>query len=150
MTKIAIVDLSTVKTDPTVRRRELCVARLIDQQKLLSDANYTRIITRWSGKGAERKSTEKHLPVRPWWSGVKDGVALRLRFVAGRQGIMVGSMEELSGAIDQLVEQVRSGELDAMIMPVKKEKKVKPIDVKAKPISTPKGGALSMLRKKSA
>jgi hypothetical protein len=54
--KIAIIDLSATKTDPTVRRRELCIARLIDQQRLLADASYMKVTQRWSGKGTERKS----------------------------------------------------------------------------------------------
>jgi hypothetical protein len=151
--KIAIIDLSATKTDPTVRRRELCIARLIDQQRLLADAKVTQ---RWSGKGTERKSTERRTVVRPWWTGTKDGVALRLRFVSGKRGFMVGNMTELHGAIDSIIEEIKTGELDQLITPVKKLKTAKKPDVsKAKPLSTPvsapKGGTLSgMLRKKTA
>jgi len=132
MTKIAIVDLSTVKIDPTVRRRNQCVARLEDQQRLLADANYSKTITRWSGKGVNRKSTEKKLPVRPWWTQQLNGVSMRLRFISGKQGVVVESVELLPTVIGALIEQIRSGELDAMIAVVKKEKGTKKPDVAKK------------------
>jgi hypothetical protein len=117
--KVQIVELSATTRDPVNRRRELCVSRLQDQAKLIADPNYVRIITRWSGKGAERKATEKQLTVRPWWTRQLNGVSMRLRFLPGRQGIVVGSIEELPGAIDDVVEQIKSGGLDAMITPAK-------------------------------
>jgi hypothetical protein len=120
--KVTIVDLSSVKPDPIVRRRTQCVARLTDQLSLLNDANFTRIIVRWSGKGENRKSTEKKIVIRPWWSGAKDSVAFRLRFVGGRQGFTVGTMQDLPGAIVQLIEQINSGELDSLIVRPKVEK----------------------------
>jgi hypothetical protein len=113
---------------------------LNDQAALLADPSYTRMIVRWSGKGEARKSVEKKLPVRPWWSCVKDGVALRLRFISGSQGFVVGSIEDLPGALENVIAQVQSGELDALIVPVKKEKKVKHptiVGKDAKPIAEP-------------
>ena len=118
-TKIQIVELSAATRDPIVRRRELCISKLQDQAKLLNDPDYVRVITRWSGKGAERKATEKKLTVRPWWTLQLNGVSMRLRFLPGRQGIVVGSMEELPGAIDDVVEQIKAGELDGLIMPAR-------------------------------
>jgi hypothetical protein len=145
--KIAIVDLSTVKADPTVRRRTQCVARLTDQLSLLNDANFTRVITRWSGKGENRKSTEKKITVRPWWSGAKDSVAFRLRFVSGRQGFTVGTMQDLPGAIAQLIEQINSGELDSLIVRPKVEKKAKPTIVAKEPVKEPVAPKKSTWRK---
>jgi hypothetical protein len=140
--KISIVDLTNTRADPIVRRRELCISRLRDQISLLNDANFTRVITRWSGKGENRKSSEKKIVVRPWWSGVKNGVAFRLRFVSGRQGFSVGTMQDLPGAIVQLIEQINSGELDSLIVRPKVEK-VKPTiivgkDAKPEPVAAPK------------
>jgi hypothetical protein len=139
-TKIQIVELSAATRDPIVRRRELCISRLQDQAKLIADPNYVRILTRWSGKGAERKSTEKQLTVRSWWVQQLNGVSMRLRFLPGRQGIVVGSMEELPGAIDDVVEQIKSGELDGLIVPAKTEKKDKPATTAADAKKSGKAG----------
>jgi hypothetical protein len=84
--KIQIVELSAATRDPVVCRRELCISRLQDQAKLLNDPDYVRIITRWSGKGAARKSTEKKLTVRPWWTRQLNGVSMRLSFCPGASG----------------------------------------------------------------
>jgi hypothetical protein len=123
--KIQIVKLSG-KQEPIVRRRAQCVARLNDQAALLADPSYQRVLVRWSGKGVNRKSTEKKLPERSWAKQQLNGVEFRLRFLPDGQGIVVGSMAELPGAIEQLVEQIKGGELDALITPVKKEKKTAP------------------------
>jgi hypothetical protein len=128
--KIQIVELSAATRDPVVRRRQLCISRLQDQAKLIAEPNYVRIITRWSGKGDARKSTEKKLTVKPWWSQQLNGVSMRLRFLPGRQGIVVGSQEELPGAIDGLIEQIKAGELDAMITPAKAKPATTPVDAK--------------------
>jgi hypothetical protein len=129
-TKIAIVKLSG-KKDPIVRRREQCIARLLDQAALLNDPTYTRTITRWSGKGAARKSTEKKIPVRSWAKQMLNGVEFRLRFLPDGQGIVVDSVADLPGAVAELIEQIKSGALDQTIAVVKKEKVV------AKPLHTP-------------
>jgi hypothetical protein len=129
-TKIQIVELSAATRDPVVRRRELCISKLQDQAKLLNDPDYVRILTRWSGKGAARKSREKKLTVRAWCAQQLNGVSMRLRFLPGRQGIVVGSMEELPGAIDDVVEQIKSGELDGLIMPAKAKPTTAPVDAK--------------------
>ena len=136
-TKIAIVDLAATKTDPVLRRREQCVARLLDQQKLLADANYVKVTQRWKGKGAARKATEHRTVIRPWWAQQLNGVSMRLRFIPGRQGVVVGSMEELSAAIENVVEQIKTGELDGLIMPAKKEKQATSAAKNAKPAGTP-------------
>ena len=148
-TKIAIVDLSTTKPDPIVRRRIQCISKLEDQQKLLADASYTRTIVRWKGKGAARKSTEKKLPVRAWWTQQLNGVSMRLRFIAGKQGVVVGTIAELPAVIGTLIEEIRSGELDALITPVKKEKKLPDVS-KAKPITTPIKVGTSPARRSSS
>lgn len=121
-TKIQIVKLSG-KSEPIVRRRAQCVARLADQAKLIADPTYARTVTRWTGKGAARKSTEKKYPVRSWAKQQLNGVEFRLRFLRDGQGIVVGSMEELPSAIASLIEQINSGELDAIIAVPVKEKK---------------------------
>jgi hypothetical protein len=124
--KIAIVELpASTRTDPVIRRRELCAEKLLDQKKLIENPDYVRVTQRYSGKGADRKATEKKTVVRPWWVQMMNGVALRLRFVSGRQGVVVGSMTELPAAIDELIEQIKAGELDQMITPAK-----------AKPVTT--------------
>jgi hypothetical protein len=152
--KVQIVELSAATRDPIVRRRELCISKLQDQAKLIADPNYVRILTRWSGKGAERKSTEKQLTVRSWWVQQLNGVSMRLRFLPGRQGIVVGSMAELPGAIDDVVEQIKSGELDQMITPAKMEPKHPTAAGKnAKPAGTPidaKKARLSVVGKKKS
>ena len=135
--KVQIVELSAATRDPVVRRREQCVAKLQDQAKLIAEPNYVRIITRWSGKGDARKSTEKKLTVRPWWVQMLNGVSMRLRFLPGRQGIVVGSIEELPGAIDDVVEQIKSGELDGLIMPAPKTQHPTVAGKNAKPAGTP-------------
>jgi hypothetical protein len=90
-----------------------------------------KVITRWKGKGANRKATEKKVAVRAWWTSMLNGVSMRLRFIPGRQGVVVGSIAELPGAIDELVEQIKSGELDQMITPKPKAKPLHvPVDVK--------------------
>ena len=119
--KIAIVELpASTRTDPVIRRRELCAEKLLDQKKLIEDPNYVRVTQRYSGKGADRKAVERKTVVRPWWVQMLNGVAFRLRFVSGRQGVLVNSMQELPGAIDGLIEQIKAGELDAMITPAVK------------------------------
>jgi hypothetical protein len=61
-------------------------------------------------------------------------VALRLRFVPGRQGFTVGSITDLEGALNDVIAQINSGELDALIVRPKVEKK-------AKTVKTPKDAA---------
>ena len=134
-TKIQIVKLSG-KQEPIVRRRAQCVARLNDQAALLADPSYQRVLVRWSGKGVNRKSTEKKLPVRSWAKQQLNGVEFRLRFLPDGQGIVVADMAALPAAIEQLVEQIKAGELDALITPVKKVKaagKGKTLDLSKKP-----------------
>jgi hypothetical protein len=144
-TKIAIVDLAATKSDPVLRRREQCVAKLLDQQKLLADPKNVKVTQRWKGKGAARKATDHRTVIRPWWTAMLNGVAMRLRFIPGRQGVVVASIEELSGAIDQIVEQIKTGDLDAMIMPAAKHptaagKNAKPLHAPVKPPAKVAGG----------
>jgi hypothetical protein len=130
--KIAIGPLPNMR-DPVIRRREQCISKLEDQVALLADANYVKVTQRYKGKGKDRVATEHRSIVRPWWSGVKDGVALRLRFIPGAQGFTVGSVKDLPDAIRAVIEQIKSGELDQMIAVKPKEKKAKPLNVPVKP-----------------
>ena len=125
---VKIVTLTNTR-DPVVRRREVCVEKLEDQKKLLNDSAYVRVTQR-NKKGSG--PVEHRQIVRPWWSGVTDGVQLRLRFMAGAQGFQVGSVKDLPAAIDSVIEQIRSGELDSQIAVVKKEKKGKPLNAPVK------------------
>ena len=50
-------DLSTAKSDPIVRRREQCVARLLDQAEAPGRRELRQGDTRWKGKGAARKAS---------------------------------------------------------------------------------------------
>ena len=53
--------------DPVSVRRAKLVSRLEEQRLLLGDASHVRTVQKWTGKGDDRRQTEKKQRVLPWW-----------------------------------------------------------------------------------
>jgi hypothetical protein len=103
-----------------VEARTWLIDRLEEQKRLASDQSYTRKVSKWTGKGPDRKVVELVQKVTPWWQFDQTGsyvLTVRfgrklIEFEKGKPGIAVPSPDKLSSTIDTLITAVRNGELD--------------------------------------
>src|SRR5262245_12996898 len=104
------------KIDTRTARRENIVRRLLEQKKLIGDANYVR-------ETKNRKGETKTTKVAPWFRRTTDGAYVLfiqngwkpIEFQPGKSAIIVPSLDKLPETIDALIAAVRAGELDAQL-----------------------------------
>lgn len=120
---LSFAPVPQLKADPVTIRRAKLVARLHDQQKLLTDPAHVRTTQRWADVDGERKLTTKSQRVTPWWgtdgSGrtflvVKYGNRL-VEFEKGKAAIALASKDELPKTLETLIAAVQAGELDEIL-----------------------------------
>jgi uncharacterized protein DUF6641 len=105
---LTLTALPQIQTDPVMDRRNLTVARLEEQKRLLQDPSYTRTIKVWTEKDGERQQVEKAQRVFPWWRTLPNGSAVLsvrvaqkpVEFEKGKAGIAVPSVDKLPSVID--------------------------------------------------
>ena len=110
---------------PAERRRVTMIERLQDQLTRLKTPDHARTKRVWVEEGGERRQVEKRLPVRPWWRVSPDGKVVlslrhgmkRIEFDKGKTGIVVGSLDDLPGVIQGLIDATGRGELDHLLAP---------------------------------
>ena len=109
--------------DPVSVRRAKLVSRLEEQRLLLSDPSHVRTVQRWTGKGDDRRQTEKKQRVRPWWRNDPTGAivmavfygAKPIEFEKGKAGIAVASKDKLPALLDTLLAAAKAGEFDELM-----------------------------------
>lgn len=78
---------------------------------------------RWTGKGDDRRQTEKKQRVRPWWRTDPTGAivisvffgAKPIEFEKGKAGIAVASKDKLPAMLDALLAAAKAGEFDDLM-----------------------------------
>ena len=109
--------------DPVSVRRAKLVSRLEEQRLLLGDPSHVRTVQRWTGKGEDRRQSEKKQRVRPWWHTDSTGAlvmsvfygAKPIEFEKGKAGIAVASKEKLPGLLETLLAAAKAGEFDDLM-----------------------------------
>jgi hypothetical protein len=110
--------------NPTLDRRAKIVARLEEQQRLLADPQYMRIVRSWAkDDSGQRTAIEKKQRVLPWWTSTPSGsYAFFVRagwkpieFEKGKSAIAVPSLDKLPSIIETVITAVRNGELDSQL-----------------------------------
>lgn len=109
--------------DPVSVRRAKLVSRLEEQRLLLNDPSHVRTVQRWTGKGEDRRQTEKKQRVRPWWRTDSTGAlvmsvfygAKPIEFEKGKAGIAVASKDKLPALLDSLLAAAKAGEFDDLM-----------------------------------
>jgi hypothetical protein len=110
--------------NPTFDRRTKIIARLEEQEALLRDPGYMRVVRAW-GKNdiGEKVVVDKKQRVLPWWSAQPNGSCVLfvragwkpIEFEKGKAAISVPSLEKLPPVIDTVIAAVRAGELDEQL-----------------------------------
>ena len=110
--------------NPIAARRRKLVAKIDEQLKLVTDAEYTPMKTKWvtDSEGNQNK-VEVAKRVKRWWSASVDGkinLVVRygskpLEFAKGKNAIELASEAEVETTLTKLREAVETGELDALI-----------------------------------
>jgi len=124
---LTFTSLPARSTDPIASRRTKIAERLAEQKALLANPAFVRTVQRWSGKGEERRQTEKRTRVRPWWRTDASGGAVMsifngskpIEFEKGKAAIAVPSKDKLPALIDSLIAAVQAGELDDLLRATK-------------------------------
>jgi hypothetical protein len=123
---LKLVAITTPKSDPIIRRREALVSRLRDQIERISNPHHARLRHSWIKINGERKSRDRHIPVRPWWRQQRDGSVVftltvgmkRIELETGKAGIVIPNANELPKLIEGLIAAVGRGELDSQLQAV--------------------------------
>ena len=123
---LKLTALTPSKADPIIRRRDALVSRLRDQLEWLSNPNHARLKQSWIKINGERRSRDRHIPVRPWWRQQRDGSVVftlkvgmkRIELEKGKAGIVLPTADELPKLIEGLIAAVGRGELDAHLQAV--------------------------------
>jgi hypothetical protein len=130
MSKLKFTDVPS--SDPIVNARNRLAARLAEQKQILRDPSYVRKTTHWKGRGDARHQEEKIQRVSPWFRETTSGVVMTIKvgfrnvkFPGGKEGIAVGSRDELPGLIDELRSAIMAGEFDELLAEAKTKTKRK-------------------------
>ena len=110
--------------NPIAARRRKLVAKIDEQLKLVTDAEYTPMKTKWvtDSEGNQNK-VEVAKRVKRWWSASVDGkinLVVRygskpLEFAKGKNAIELASEAEVADTLRKVREAAELGELDALI-----------------------------------
>jgi hypothetical protein len=111
--------------DPVANRRSKMIERLGEQLKLAGDPSYIRKKNKWTGKGNDRHRIEVEQRIRPWWRSSPEGGLVFVLFVGskpvelhkGLAGIAT-TEKNLTTVIEQAIEYVSTGQLDAVLTTV--------------------------------
>lgn len=110
---------------PAVQRRNKLVAKLAEQIKLATDADYKPVKLTWH-KDAEGREHRVEVPkrVKRWWTEHGDGtVQLTVRYgskplelAKGKNAIVVNSKAELPTVLAHLRAAAEKGEFDTLLL----------------------------------
>lgn len=129
LSKLKLVAAHAEKKSPMVLRRAKLTGKIENQIAAAKAAIAGRIFTATRVKlvqdseSGTRRQVQNDVRVKPWWWKAANGkFVLALRYGAkpielakGKNGIEVGSMEELVSALEAVKDAVTVGELDAQI-----------------------------------
>ena len=129
LSKLKLVAVQVTQKSPAILRRNKLTGKLCHQIAAAKAAGAGDIYAAKRSKfvtdseSGERTQVEIATRVKPWWSTAATGkINLVIRYGAktielakGKNGVEVGSMEELVAAMEAVKEAVHAGELDAQI-----------------------------------
>lgn len=119
---------------PEQHRRNKCVVKLAEQIEMaeaeLAGKTFERMKRAWITENGERKRVERPARIKRWWSKDANGnYILRVFYGSkpvelqrGKVAIEVGAMEKLPVVLKAVKEAIVSGELDAEIGVIARER----------------------------
>ncbi len=124
LSTLKFTDVQDVRPSPVERRRMRLIENLKQQLIRLNDPTLTQTRSKWVKVGEEKRLLERILPVRPWWRELPDGRLAfcvksglkKVEFKKGQTAIVVENKDALPALINGLIEAVRKGELDALLI----------------------------------
>ncbi len=111
--------------DPRLARRAKLIRKLEEQKALALDPTLTRtVVKRVPSEDGNKRQVIETRPVRPWWKeNLNGGLFLTVRFGTrpiefekGKAAILIASHNDLISTLDKLIEAVRAGEFDDLLV----------------------------------
>ena len=132
LSSLKFTAIQDTRPSPIERRRMRLVENLKQQIIRLNDPSHALTSTKWVKDEQGKRLIQRVNPVRPWWREMPDG---RLAFVVktglkkvefkkGQSAILVENKDDLPALINGLIEAVRVGELDTLLLPPEEKRGV--------------------------